>query len=82
MMPLYVVVAMKDDVWPAAATQEVTRRSLSRIDRWNVAEGKHVGLEKTPGYYDRLSAWFTRIAGMIKAAAPSTAAPAAVPQQK
>jgi hypothetical protein len=70
MVPLHVTVAMKDDVWPAAVTQDVARRSLSRIDRWIVADGQHVGLEKTPGYYDRLGNWFTRIAGMIKAATP------------
>jgi hypothetical protein len=79
MVPLHVAIAQKDDVWPATATQEVTRRSLSRIDRWNVPEGKHLGLEQTPGYYDRLGGWFTRIAGMIKAATPP---PPAAPQQK
>lgn len=83
MMPLHVTIAMKDDVWPAAATQEVTRRSLSRIDRWNVPEGRHLGLERTPGYYDRVGGWFTRIAGMIKASTPPpAAAPVAAPQQK
>ena len=82
MVPLHVAFAMKDDVWPAAATQEVARRSLSRIDRWSVPEGKHVGLEKTPGYFDRLSGWFMRIAGMIKAAAPPAAAPTGVAPQK
>jgi pimeloyl-ACP methyl ester carboxylesterase len=78
-VPLHVAVAMKDDVWPPAVTQEVTRRSLSRIDRWIVPEGKHLGLEQTPGYYDRVGGWFTRIAGMIKASAPppSAATPAA-----
>jgi hypothetical protein len=63
-------------------TQEVVRRSLSRIDRWIVPEGKHLGLEKTPGYYDRIGGWFTRIAGMIKAAAPPPAAPEATAPQK
>src|SRR5262249_26869628 len=83
MVPLHVAIAMKDDVWPPAATQDVTRRSLSRIDRWNVPDGKHEGLEKTPGYFDRLGGWFTRIAAMIKAAAPPPATtPAAAPQQK
>jgi len=77
MVPLHVTVAMKDDVWPPAVTQEVTRRCLSRVDRWIVADGKHLGLEQTPGYYDRLSGWFTRIAGMLKAAAPAPAAPEA-----
>jgi hypothetical protein len=82
MVPLHVTIAMKDDVWPASVTQDVARRSLSRIDRWNVPEGGHLGLEKTPGYYDRIGGWFTRIAGMIKAAAPPPTAPAAAPQQK
>jgi hypothetical protein len=82
MVPLHVTVAMKDDVWPPAVTQEVVRRSLSRIDRWIVPEGKHLGLEKTPGYYDRIGGWFTRIAGMIKAAAPPPAAPEATAPQK
>ena len=80
MVPMHVAIAMKDDVWPPATTQEVTRRSLSRIDRWIVPDGKHAGLEQTPGYYDRIAAWFTRIAAMIKASTPPPAA--AAPQQK
>jgi hypothetical protein len=59
----------------------VVRRSLSRIDRWIVPDGKHLGLEKTPGYYDRIGAWFTRIAGMLKASAPPAAAAPAAPQK-
>lgn len=74
LVPLHVALAGKDDVWPSTITQEVVRRSLSRIDRWNVPEGHHTDLEQTPGYYDRLSGWFTRIAGMIKAAKAAEAA--------
>jgi len=81
MVPLHVTVAMKDDVWPPAVTQEVVRRSLSRIDRWIVPEGKHLGLEKTPGYYDRIGGWFTRIAGMLKAATPAPAPATPAPQK-
>jgi len=77
MVPLHVTIAMKDDVWPPAVTQDVVRNSLSRIDRWNVPDGKHLGLEKTPGYYDHMAAWYTRIAGMLKAATPAPAAPEA-----
>ena len=77
MVPLHVTIAMKDDVWPPTVTQDVVRNSLSRIDRWNVPDGKHLGLEKTPGYYDHISGWFTRIAGMLKAATPAPAAPEA-----
>ncbi len=74
LVPLHVALAGKDDVWPSAVTQEVVRRSLSRIDRWTVPNGRHTDLEQTPGYYDRLSGWFTRIAGMIKAAKAAEAA--------
>ena len=63
-------------------TQEVARRSLSRIDRWVVPDGKHLGLEKTPGYYDHMGGWFTRIAAMIKAATPAPAAPEVTAPQK
>jgi pimeloyl-ACP methyl ester carboxylesterase len=73
LVPLHVAIAGKDDVWPATTTQDVVRRSLSRIDRWAVPEGRHTGLEQTPGYYDRLAGWFTRIASMIKASRPADA---------
>ncbi len=76
MVPLHVALASKDDIWPAAVTQDVVRRSLSRIDRWIVPEGRHTGLEETPGYFERLSGWFTRMASMIKAARAAEAAAA------
>ncbi len=69
-VPLHVTVALKDEEWPATVTQEVTRHSLSRIDRWLVPDATYEGIEKTPGYYDRLGSWFTRIAAMLKAAQP------------
>lgn len=56
--PLFVIIARKDTVTPPGVTQELTRRSLSRIDRWIIPDGGHDGLELTPGYYDRLSEWF------------------------
>lgn len=68
LVPLHVVLSGKDDIWPAAATQEVVRRSLSRIDRWVLPEAGHTGAEQTPGYYDRLAGWFTRLAGLISTA--------------
>ena len=76
-IPLHVTVAGKDETWPAAVTQEVTRRTLSRVDRWILPDAKYDGIEKTPGYYDRLGAWFKRIAGMMKAAQPPEPPPAA-----
>jgi predicted alpha/beta-fold hydrolase len=81
-VPLLVTVAMKDDEWPPAVTQDAARRSLSRIDRWIVPDGKHLGLEKTPGYYDHMGGWFTKIAAMLKAAAPTPAAPESAASQK
>lgn len=74
LVPLHVILAGKDDVWPSTGTQDVVRRSLSRIDRWVLPEAGHTGAEKTPGYYDRLSGWFTRLAGMIKSAKAAEAA--------
>ena len=68
MVPLHVTLAGKDEVWPVAVTQEVTRRTLSRVDRWLLPDAKYEGIENTPGYFDKLAGWFTKIAGMIKAA--------------
>jgi pimeloyl-ACP methyl ester carboxylesterase len=68
LVPLHVILAGKDETWPAAATQEVVRRSLSRIDRWVLPDAGHTGAEQTPGYYDRLAGWYTRLAGLIKTA--------------
>jgi len=74
MVPMHIVIAQKDEVWPAVITQEVTRRSLSRIDRWILPDAGHEGVEKRPDYFDRLAGWYRRIAGMIRAAAPAPAA--------
>jgi len=77
MVPLHLTLAGKDDDWPMAVTQDVARRTLSRIDRWVLPEAKYPGIESTPGYYDRIAGWFTRIAAMMKAAqaAETPAAP-------
>lgn len=77
MVPLHVTLAGKDEAWPLAVTQEITRRTLSRVDRWMLPDAKYDRIDKTPGYYDRLSAWFTRIAAMLKAAQPPDPPPAA-----
>jgi hypothetical protein len=76
LVPLHVTIGLKDDVWPAATTQDVVRRSLSRIDRWLVPEGGHRGLETTPGYHDRLAAWFLRMDTLVRAARAAEAQPA------
>lgn len=80
-VPLHVVLAQKDDVLPPPITAEVVRRSLSRIDRWILPEGRHEGNEQTPGYYDKLAGWFDRIAGLLRAAR-AAAAPTPSPEGK
>lgn len=67
-VPLHVIVALKDDVTPPDMTRDVTKSSLSRIDRWVLPEAGHEGIEKTEGYYDRLGGWFKRIAALLKQA--------------
>jgi pimeloyl-ACP methyl ester carboxylesterase len=74
-IPLHVTVAVKDETWSASVTQDMTSHTLSRVDRWILPDAKYAGIEKTPGYYDRLGAWFTRIASMMKAAKPAEPAP-------
>jgi predicted alpha/beta hydrolase len=76
-VPLHLTLAGKDDDWPLAVTQDVARHTLSRIDRWMLPDAKYPGIETTPGYYDHLAGWFTRIATMLKAAqaADAPAAP-------
>jgi pimeloyl-ACP methyl ester carboxylesterase len=73
-VPLHVVIALKDEVLPAAVTREVVARSLSRIDRWVLPEAGHEGIAATPGYHDRLAAWFRRIAGLLREEARMKAA--------
>ena len=67
-VPMHLTLGKKDDVWPNAWAQDVARQSLSRVDRWIVPEGGHRGLELTPGYHDRLAAWFQRMGAMVQAA--------------
>ncbi len=71
LVPLHITLGKTDDVWPNAWTQEVARLSLSRIDRWIVAEGGHKGMERTEGYHDRLASWFQRMNGLIQEARAS-----------
>ena len=64
-VPLFVVLAGKDEVTPVAITQRVTMKSVSIIDRWTIPAAAHDGAELTPGYFDRLAAWFKRIAALL-----------------
>lgn len=64
-VPLFVVLAGKDDVTPAAITRKLASRSLSIIDHWTIPAAGHDGAELTPGYFDRMAAWFKRIAAQL-----------------
>ena len=59
-VPLFVVLAGKDEVTPPAITQEVARRNPIRMDLWKIPDAGHDGAEKTPGYFDNLARWFKR----------------------
>ncbi len=67
-VPLFVVYAGKDDVTPPAVTRDITRRSLSIIDRLTLPEATHDGAELSPGYFDQLANWIRRIATALGAA--------------
>lgn len=64
-VPLFVVLAGKDDLTPPEVTRRIAMRSASIIDHWTIPAAGHDGAEATPGYYDRLAAWFKRIAGQL-----------------
>ena len=46
----------------ADVTRDLTRRSLSIIDRLTLPTAGHDGAELSPGYFDQLANWFRRIA--------------------
>ena len=64
-MPLFVVIAAKDDVTPPAVTRDVVRQSLSLIERWTLPSAGHDGAELSPGYFDRVAGWFKHIASSL-----------------
>jgi pimeloyl-ACP methyl ester carboxylesterase len=60
MVPLLAVIAGKDQVTPPEVTRVVVGHTLSRVDRWELPEAGHQGIESTPGYYDRVGKWLKR----------------------
>lgn len=64
--PLLAILAGRDEHWPVEKARLVMQRSLSRIDRWSLPEAKHEGVEQTPGYYDRIAAWFKGLRPYLK----------------
>ena len=59
-VPLFVVLAGKDEVTPAATSRSVGARARVRTEFWEIPGATHVGVEQTPGYFDRLTQWFKR----------------------
>jgi uncharacterized protein len=57
-VPLFVVLAEKDDVTPPAVTREICARVRTGVAYYAIPGAKHLGAEKTPGYFDRLTQWF------------------------
>lgn len=64
-VPLFVVLAGKDERTPPETTRRITLRTLSIIDYWTIPGAGHDGAERTPGYFDRLAGWFKRIAAQL-----------------
>jgi pimeloyl-ACP methyl ester carboxylesterase len=64
--PAWVLIAGKDEVTPPAVTQEVFRRTLTRIDRWPQAQAAHDGAEQLPGYFDAVTGYFRRITPFVR----------------
>lgn len=69
-VPLFVVVAMKDEVTPPKPTLAITGTSFSVIQHWTIPTAAHDGAELTPGYFDRVDGWFKRVAAAVQPAQP------------
>jgi alpha-beta hydrolase superfamily lysophospholipase len=59
-VPLLVVLAGKDEVTPPAITKTVFAQSRVPTETWEIPGAGHQGAELTPGYFDRMAAWFKR----------------------
>lgn len=57
-VPLFVVLAARDSLTPPAITQQVAARNLVRWNGWTLPDAGHAGAERSPGYFDKLAAWF------------------------
>jgi pimeloyl-ACP methyl ester carboxylesterase len=61
-VPLFVVVAMKDEITPPDVTKQLALECSWAAQTWVLPAAGHDGVERTPGYYDRLAEWFGRTA--------------------
>ena len=57
-VPLFAVLAGKDEQTPPATTKAIAARNRVRADVWLIPDAGHTGAEQTPGYFDRLAKWF------------------------
>lgn len=62
---LFLVLAGKDDVTPAATTLELLGTARPGPQRYFLPEAGHEGAERTPGYFDRIAEWFRLKARML-----------------
>lgn len=62
-VPMLVVLAGRDDVTPPAITREVTSRRSFRVTYWPLPNAGHAGAEQTPGYFDKVTAFFREWTG-------------------
>jgi uncharacterized protein len=56
-VPVFAVLGEKDEVTPVAGTRAILARARTGREIWVVPGGGHAGLERTPGYYDRIARW-------------------------
>ena len=64
--PMFVVVAGKDEVTPPETTDQVTSANRVSPTVWSLPTATHDGLERTPGYYDRVTQWIRLRARAIR----------------
>jgi hypothetical protein len=64
-VPIFVVLAGKDDVTPPQTTEVVLTANGTSATRWALPAAVHEGTERTPGYYDRVTEWLRMRARMI-----------------
>ncbi len=57
-VPVLEILAGRDTVTPPKVTAGLVVRSRTRHDRLEFPEAGHEGLERQPGYFDRVCAWF------------------------
>jgi len=65
-IPVYIVIAGKDLVTPAETTKLVAATLRFPATFWELPDAGHDGVERAPGYYDRLADWFKMRARQVR----------------